>query len=222
MPHPSPSTETVRGKPSAARLEKLYDQRRSLDTYKNAASSNWTDERVERLKALWADGLSCSQIAAELGGGLTRNSVIGKANRLKLPPRLSKSPFANKASRVPGIARNRSKLLKKQSRVKKGFIPGAQLPLLPEALPGDVEALQGDAWAALPGTSPKPLAAVSEARGCRWPIGEDRPFLFCGEPTHKGVYCAAPHAIAFRPHSPPTTRRVKSAGGVNIRDLEEA
>jgi len=29
---------------------------------------SWTDERVELLKKLWADGLSASQIAAELGG----------------------------------------------------------------------------------------------------------------------------------------------------------
>src|SRR6478609_9034615 len=29
---------------------------------------SWTDERVELLKKLWSDGLSASQIAAELGG----------------------------------------------------------------------------------------------------------------------------------------------------------
>ena len=28
---------------------------------------NWTDDRVELLKKLWSDGLSASQIAAELG-----------------------------------------------------------------------------------------------------------------------------------------------------------
>ena len=39
---------------------------------------SWTDERVETLKKLWTDGLSASQIAAELGG-VTRNAVIGKA-----------------------------------------------------------------------------------------------------------------------------------------------
>ena len=43
----------------------------------------WTDERVELLKKLWADGLSASQIAAELGG-ITRNAVIGKVHRLGL------------------------------------------------------------------------------------------------------------------------------------------
>src|SRR5476651_2216137 len=46
----------------------------------------WTDERVELLKKLWADGLSASQIAAELGG-VTRNAVIGKVHRLGLSGR---------------------------------------------------------------------------------------------------------------------------------------
>src|SRR5947207_1913245 len=50
----------------------------------------WTDERVELLKKLWADGLSASQIAAELGG-VTRNAVIGKVHRLGLSGR-AKSP----------------------------------------------------------------------------------------------------------------------------------
>src|ERR1700744_4433562 len=42
---------------------------------------SWTDERGELLKKLWSDGLSASQIAAELGG-ITRNAVIGKVHRL--------------------------------------------------------------------------------------------------------------------------------------------
>src|SRR5438093_11402564 len=50
----------------------------------------WTDERVEMLKKLWADGLSASQIAGELGG-ITRNAVIGKVHRLGLSGR-AKSP----------------------------------------------------------------------------------------------------------------------------------
>ena len=47
---------------------------------------NWTDERVEKLKKLWAEGLSASQIAAQLGG-VSRNAVIGKVHRLKLTGR---------------------------------------------------------------------------------------------------------------------------------------
>ena len=50
----------------------------------------WTDERVELLKKLWADGQSASEIAGELGG-ITRNAVIGKVHRLGLSGR-AKSP----------------------------------------------------------------------------------------------------------------------------------
>ena len=46
----------------------------------------WTTNSVERLTKLWADGLSASEIAAELGG-ISRNSVIGKVHRLGLPGR---------------------------------------------------------------------------------------------------------------------------------------
>jgi GcrA cell cycle regulator len=47
---------------------------------------NWTDERVELLRKLWSEGLSASQIAAQLGG-VSRNAVIGKVHRLKLSGR---------------------------------------------------------------------------------------------------------------------------------------
>jgi GcrA cell cycle regulator len=47
----------------------------------------WTDERVETLKKMWAEGQSASQIAKELGG-VTRNAVIGKVHRLGLSNRV--------------------------------------------------------------------------------------------------------------------------------------
>jgi GcrA cell cycle regulator len=49
---------------------------------------SWTDERIERLKAMWAEGSTASQIADELGG-VSRNAVIGKAHRLGLESRPS-------------------------------------------------------------------------------------------------------------------------------------
>jgi GcrA cell cycle regulator len=48
---------------------------------------SWTDERVEMLKTMWAEGKSASQIAKELGG-VTRNAVIGKVHRLGLSNRV--------------------------------------------------------------------------------------------------------------------------------------
>src|SRR2546423_15305097 len=64
-----------------------------------ATTMMWTDERVELLKKLWADGLSASQIAAELGG-ITRNAVIGKVHRLGLSGR-AKSPSSAPRPRKP-------------------------------------------------------------------------------------------------------------------------
>ncbi len=49
---------------------------------------SWTDERVETLKRMWAEGQSASQIAKELGG-VTRNAVIGKVHRLGLSNRVA-------------------------------------------------------------------------------------------------------------------------------------
>ncbi len=51
---------------------------------------SWTDERVETLKKMWAEGQSASQIAKELGG-VTRNAVIGKVHRLGLSNRVGGS-----------------------------------------------------------------------------------------------------------------------------------
>ena len=49
---------------------------------------SWTEERIERLKKMWHDGATASQIADELGG-VSRNAVIGKAHRLGLEARPS-------------------------------------------------------------------------------------------------------------------------------------
>jgi hypothetical protein len=43
----------------------------------------WTAERVRRLMAMWAQNMRVQIIADHLG--CTRNMVIGKANRLRLP-----------------------------------------------------------------------------------------------------------------------------------------
>ena len=60
----------------------------------------WTDEKVELLKKLWADRLSASQIAAELGG-ITRNAVIGKVHRLGLSGRAKSPSSASPRPRKP-------------------------------------------------------------------------------------------------------------------------
>lgn len=50
---------------------------------------SWSDDRVDLLKKLWSAGKTAAEIAKELGDGVTRNAVIGKAHRLKLSSRIS-------------------------------------------------------------------------------------------------------------------------------------
>ena len=66
---------------------------------------SWTDERIERLKKMWADGATASQIADELGG-VSRNAVIGKAHRLGLQSRPSPVK-ANEPAPAPALLLNR-------------------------------------------------------------------------------------------------------------------
>jgi GcrA cell cycle regulator len=44
----------------------------------------WSEGRVALLKQRWAEGLSASTIAKELGPGVSRCAVLGKIHRLKL------------------------------------------------------------------------------------------------------------------------------------------
>ena len=65
---------------------------------------SWTEERIERLKKMWHDGATASQIADELGG-VSRNAVIGKAHRLGLEQRPSPvKPGEEKAPKPAGAA----------------------------------------------------------------------------------------------------------------------
>jgi len=65
---------------------------------------SWTEERIDRLKAMWAQGATASQIADELGG-VSRNAVIGKAHRLGLEARPSPvKPGDEKEHRAPAAS----------------------------------------------------------------------------------------------------------------------
>ena len=64
---------------------------------------SWTDERVETLKRMWAEGQSASQIAKELGG-VTRNAVIGKVHRLGLSNRVGGKEEEDEGASAPAPA----------------------------------------------------------------------------------------------------------------------
>jgi GcrA cell cycle regulator len=152
---------------------------------------SWTDERVETLKKLWGDGLSASQIAAELGG-ITRNAVIGKVHRLGLSGR-AKSP----ASAAPRPRKPRSQHIMRVSRpAMRGNTALAQ------AFEYEVEVAEPEVIEnVVPMGQRRTLLELNEDT-CRWPIGDPGAvdFYFCGGQAHTaGPYCAFHSRIAYQP-----------------------
>jgi GcrA cell cycle regulator len=150
---------------------------------------SWTDERVELLKKLWADGLSASQIAGELGG-ITRNAVIGKVHRLGLSGR-AKSP----SSSVPRARKPRSHMMRVQRPMSRG---NTALALAYEM---DQEPEQELVENIIPIGQRRTLLELNEDT-CRWPIGDPATteFFFCGgKPLSSLPYCTYHSRVAYQP-----------------------
>lgn len=160
---------------------------------------SWTDERVETLKKLWADGLSASQIAAVLGG-ITRNAVIGKVHRLGLSGR-AKSPSS--AAPRPRKPRPASHML----RVSRSSMRGNTA--LAHAYELDVEAEPELIDNVIPLGQRRTLLELTEDT-CRWPIGDPgtADFFFCGGPAITSLpYCAYHSRVAYQPANVRRDRR---------------
>ena len=154
-----------------------------------ALQPTWTTERIELLKNRFEAGLSCRQIAADIG--VTRNAVIGKLSRLNL----TREPSAD--DRRPA-RRSVAKGAPKGPRLK--TTPRLQYQLL-QAAYADLEPF--------PDSEPIcdehrcSLLELDEER-CRWPIStpgaED--FCFCGNAPVDGLpYCPGHTRLAYRPTS---------------------
>jgi GcrA cell cycle regulator len=149
----------------------------------------WTEERVALLTKLWADGLSASQIAAELGG-ITRNAVIGKVHRLGLSGR-AKSPSSS--SPRPRKARSSSHML----RVSRPLMRGNTALAYDYAAEPEPELIE------IPLEQRKTLLQLSDAT-CRWPVGDpgSTDFFFCGGDSNEGSpYCTYHSRVAYQPAS---------------------
>jgi GcrA cell cycle regulator len=151
----------------------------------------WTDERVENLKKLWGEGLSASQIAAELGG-ITRNAVIGKVHRLGLSGR-AKSPAA--AAARPRKARAHTHLMRVARPATRGNTALAHAyDFEQEQEPEPVDNV-------IPLGQRRTILDLTEDT-CRWPIGDpgSTDFFFCGGQAGTGApYCSYHSRVAYQP-----------------------
>lgn len=198
---------------------------------------SWTDERVETLKRMWAEGQSASQIAKELGG-VTRNAVIGKVHRLGLSNRVGGKDEGEADAPAPAAttARAEPKPAPEPRPEPAAVKPAAERPApAPAAAPSNVTPLPirkaiipaGQPLPPQPSAneiSPEALASVREVekrarklslmelteRTCKWPIGDPATddFWFCGLPSTAGKpYCEAHVGVAFQPMSARRDRR---------------
>jgi len=98
---------------------------------------SWTEERIERLKKMWHDGSTASQIADELGG-VSRNAVIGKAHRLGLEQRPSPvKPGEEKEARkaAPAAAAASKPAASKPEPAKPAAAPASPASAAPHPAP---------------------------------------------------------------------------------------
>jgi GcrA cell cycle regulator len=165
---------------------------------------NWTDERVELLKKLWADGLSASQIAAQLGG-VTRNAVIGKVHRLKLSSRgrATASPVRQKKTQAAASSVRSPSRSATTSRTMTASIGATALQTQFDAEPITRQVLRPGENVVVPISRRLQLIQLNE-RTCKWPNGDplSEDFHFCGnDAAETGPYCNYHSRIAFQPAS---------------------
>jgi len=180
---------------------------------------SWTDERIDRLKKMWSDGATASQIADELGG-VSRNAVIGKAHRLGLDARPSpvKAGEEKEKKAAPAKAAPRAESSKRAAGTAAADTddgtptPHVRTPQRPQpdgiqyrsiGPGGFVRQGPGDTQAPIPPAPPrrlvpaKPSAEVAGKTGlldlndriCKWPLGHP------GEPDFH--FCGAPANPGF-------------------------
>jgi GcrA cell cycle regulator len=161
---------------------------------------NWTDERVELLRKLWSEGLSASQIAAQLGS-VTRNAVIGKVHRLKLSSRGRTTVAAPRQKKTSSSAGG-SKSATRAPTVTRSITTSIGATALQTQF--DVEPVVRYRPAqdvVVPISRRLQLVQLSE-RTCKWPNGDPltEEFSFCGNDTAAtGPYCTYHSRIAFQP-----------------------
>lgn len=139
----------------------------------------WSDDRVDMLKKMAGDGMSATQIARELGQ-VTRNGVLGKLFRLKIP-------LAGKSAEKRAPAR----------KGRNGHI-ARKISTRFEDAATDPKGIE------LPPDSSVDAIPFMDARAgqCRYPLGDpsSHDFRFCGSAVFDGhSWCPRHCQIVYRP-----------------------
>jgi hypothetical protein len=151
---------------------------------------DWTGAPTIALREAWAEGLSCSAIAAKLTARfqapITKNMVVGRVNRLALKVR-GHAVTGEAKARAPRLRRAKAEIVIEAS-TGQGIAPRVIRTLAPVTdAPPPAPVL----------VAPQPHAPGT---GCKFPLwGKGRPdHRYCDAPRHDaGAYCATHHRLCY-------------------------
>jgi len=140
------------------------------------SNNPWSEADVAKLREMAAKGMTSREIARELGEGFTRNSVIGKTQRLGIWLGKFQPPEPEPVVEPAPIPTATIHYLKPKMVVRRP-------PTEPPAPSGNQVFL---------------MALTSTM--CRFPVnGSGAKTLFCGDPTENGSWCADHRKRVFVP-----------------------
>ena len=165
----------------------------------------WTPELVERCRIWWEeDGLSAREIAALIGHGATKNTVIGKAHRCGWRPHKTSNTgwFNGKRVRRAGsqVRPRREKPAKPPKSVTRASKPKPAPPPARAHTPRPV---------ALPAARPGRVTLLDLEPGqCKWPMNappRGGEYLFCAQTPTFGdsPYCEYHNRVGYQKGTAP-------------------
>jgi len=142
----------------------------------------WSEADVAKLRELAAKGLTSREIAKELGEGFTRNSVIGKTQRMGI--------WLGKPKR-----HEPEQLIEPEPVVETKPIPTATIYHLKTKTP-----FRSPPQGPLKPTGNQVFLMALTPNMCRFPVnGDGANTLFCGDPTESGSWCPEHRKRVFTP-----------------------
>lgn len=176
--------------------------------------AQWTDEMVETLRKMWAEGKTASQVSRALGGRVSRNAVVGKVHRLGMC--FTRSVGVNRVRGATHPARKKHKPKPMMAAAPGVPSPVAKVFAAEPFVPAGPELV-------IPADERKTVATL-EANDCRWPIGDPQQadFHFCGKTKVAGLpYCEFHARRAFQPPQVSRSRAARSHVPVSAPKQEE-
>jgi GcrA cell cycle regulator len=154
-------------------------------------TATWTTERVEQLRSYVTAGLTCSQIAGEIGA--TRNAVIGKIHRMGLSPTRPRGRPSALAQRMGSTPARPRRAPTRLAQILRACADATTITPFETTT----------AMMELPGIdSVRRCSLLDLTSGdCRWPLGDPTKddFGFCGNESIAGIsYCAGHARLAYR------------------------